>query len=142
MLAGIGVIVVPGACVEAADIAGDFGDRDAEGDTRFDAGSDAPRALTESPDVEADHRARRPPFGNPVIPTDNAAWVGPGHGSVVAVNGLDYFVHHAWTNAGDDTAGPGGRKVLVDRITWSNEWSSIANGSPSSTMQPSPGESF
>ncbi|HVH44814.1 MAG TPA: family 43 glycosylhydrolase [Labilithrix sp.] len=79
--------------------------------------------------------------GSPIL-GNNATWVGPGHGSVVRVNELDYFVYHAWHNAGDGTTGGGGRQVLVDRITWSDGWPSIANGSPSSGAQPWPGEPF
>ncbi len=78
-------------------------------------------------------------FGPPIL-TNNARWVGPGHGSVVTVNGLDYFVYHAWNNRGDGLAGAGGRQVLVDRIRWVNGWPQIANGSPSSTPQRWPGE--
>jgi GH43 family beta-xylosidase len=78
----------------------------------------------------------------PPILANNASWVGPGHGSVVRVNNADYFMYHAWRNAGNGTAGPGGRMVLVDRITWKDGWPQIANGSPSTALQPYPGEPF
>ena len=78
--------------------------------------------------------------GAPIL-TNNAAWVGPGHGSVVRVGDTDWFTYHAWRNAGNGTAVTGsGRMVLVDRITWKNGWPSIANGSPSTASQPAPGE--
>ncbi len=78
--------------------------------------------------------------GAPIL-TNNARWVGPGHGSVVSVNGLDYFVYHAWTNRGDGLAlTADGRQVLVDRIRWVNGWPQIANGSPSIAAQRWPGE--
>src|SRR5512132_843465 len=40
--------------------------------------------------------------GAPIL-GNNERWVGPGHGSVVSVGALDYFVYHAWSNAGDGT---------------------------------------
>ena len=77
--------------------------------------------------------------GAPIL-ANNERWVGPGHCSVVAVNGLDYFVYHAWTNAGDGTNGAGGRQVLVDRIDWVDGWPQIHDGSPSRSLQPWPGD--
>lgn len=79
--------------------------------------------------------------GAPIL-TNNERWVGPGHGSVVTASGKDYFVYHAWKNAGNGThAQADGRHVLVDRITWGGDgWPSIADGSPSRTPQPWPGE--
>lgn len=76
--------------------------------------------------------------GAPVI-ANNARWVGPGHGSVVSVVSKDYWVYHAWVNAGDGTNGAG-RYVLVDRIAWVGGWPQISDGTPSSTAQPWPGE--
>ena len=78
--------------------------------------------------------------GAPVL-ANNAAWVGPGHGSVVAVQTSDYFVYHAWRNAGggarDDAKG---RLVLLDRITWNDGWPQIGDGTPTVAPQPWPGE--
>jgi len=74
---------------------------------------------------------------------NNATWVGPGHGSVIVVGGLDYFVYHAWHNngsGGNNTAL--GRHVLVDRIDWADGWPVIHDGSPSRTPVPWPGEPF
>ncbi len=81
--------------------------------------------------------------GAPIL-TNNARWVGPGHGSIVTVSGKDYFVYHAWTNAGNGThLQSAGRHVLVDRITWqASGWPSINGGSPSVDPQPWPGEDF
>ncbi len=78
----------------------------------------------------------------PPILVNNARWVGPGHGSVVSVSDKDYFVYHAWTNAGNGTQlQSAGRHVLVDRITWGADgWPSINGGSPSTGPQPWPGE--
>jgi len=86
----------------------------------------------------------------PPILANNASWVGPGHGSVVRVphvlpnpsgEALDYFVYHAWQNAGNGTAVTAkGRMVLVDRITWKDGWPSIGDGTPTVGAQPWPGE--
>ncbi len=78
----------------------------------------------------------------PPILGNNERWVGPGHGSVVTANGKDYFVYHAWPNAGDGThLTSAGRHVLVDRIVWGGDgWPSISDGTPSRTPQPWPGE--
>jgi GH43 family beta-xylosidase len=77
--------------------------------------------------------------GAPIL-GNNERWVGPGHGSVVAIGGADYFVYHAWTAApGGVNDGAHGRQVLVDRITWGSDgWPSIGDGSPSRTLQPWP----
>lgn len=78
--------------------------------------------------------------GAPIL-TNNGRWVGPGHGSVVVAGGKDYFVYHAWTNAGNGThLQSQGRQVLVDRIDWEGGWPKIGNGSPSTTPQAWPGE--
>ncbi len=86
--------------------------------------------------------------GAPIL-VNNAKWVGPGHGSVVPVpssdskdaGSTDYFVYHAWENAGNGLAIEAkGREVLVDRIEWKSGWPTIGNGSPTSGAQPWPGE--
>jgi beta-xylosidase len=77
--------------------------------------------------------------GDPIL-GNNERWVGPGHGSVVAVGDLAFFFFHAWTNAGggvnDEDAG---RQGLADRIEWVDGWPRIHDGSPSRTWQPWPG---
>jgi GH43 family beta-xylosidase len=80
----------------------------------------------------------------PPILANNERWVGPGHGSVIEVEGMHYFVHHAWTNAGDGTNDPvHGRHGLVDRIEWGDDdWPRIHDGSPSRSLQPWPGEAW
>lgn len=78
-------------------------------------------------------------LGAPIL-ANNERWVGPGHGSVVAVQGLDYFVYHGWQNAGDGTQDAAkGRHVLVDRIEWENGWPKIHDGTPSRSQQLWPG---
>ncbi len=78
-------------------------------------------------------------LGTPILRND-AAWVGPGHGSVVAVGERDYFVYHAWHNngAGGNDA-TRGRNILVDEITYANGWPVIHGGTPSADLQPWPG---
>ncbi len=78
--------------------------------------------------------------GTPIL-ANNARWVGPGHGSVVPSGDAMYFVYHAWAANAAGTAGPGGRRVLVDRIAWGADgWPAIAGGTPSTTLQDWPVE--
>ncbi len=78
----------------------------------------------------------------PPIQGNNERWVGPGHGSVVALEDGDYFVYHAWNAAPGGVHEPGpGRHVLVDRIEWGDDgWPHIHDGTPSRTLQPWPGD--
>ena len=76
--------------------------------------------------------------GAPIL-ANSARWVGPGHGSVAVANAKDYWVYHAWENAGNGTNGAG-RFILVDRIDWVSGWPQIHGGTPSDTPQPWPGE--
>jgi hypothetical protein len=77
--------------------------------------------------------------GAPIL-ANNERWVGPGHGTVLDLDGAHYFFFHAWTNAGDGTnlGGPG-RHGLVDRIEWLDGWPQVHDGTPSRTWQPWPG---
>jgi arabinan endo-1,5-alpha-L-arabinosidase len=60
--------------------------------------------------------------GAPILKND-AAWVGPGHGSVVVAHGDDFFFHHAWpTNGAGVRNASAGRYDLVDRITYTSGW--------------------
>jgi arabinan endo-1,5-alpha-L-arabinosidase len=73
--------------------------------------------------------------GAPIL-KNNARWVGPGHGSVVRAGTADYYVYHAWTNAGDGTAlRSAGRQVLLDRVRWEGGWPAIHDGAPSTTAE-------
>lgn len=79
-------------------------------------------------------------FGPPLLGNNNR-WVGPGHGSVVSIEGEDFFVYHAWANNGQGQQDPEkGRRNLVDRITWADGWPTISDGSPSDVWQTWPGE--
>jgi GH43 family beta-xylosidase len=78
--------------------------------------------------------------GAPIL-GNSSQWVGPGHGTVLDVGDLDYFLYHAWYNAGDGTnAGGPGRVVMLDRIDWVDGWPQIHGGIPSDEWLPWPGE--
>jgi beta-xylosidase len=82
--------------------------------------------------------ARYTKHGAPML-ANNAAWVGPGHGSVVTVRGTTWFVYHAWrTLAGGGRDGASGRQVLLDRIDWSGGWPHIGDGTPGRARSPAP----
>lgn len=75
------------------------------------------------------------------ILTNDSTWVGPGHGSVVAIGERLYFVYHAWRNAGGgqhQTAT--GRQILVDEISFVDGWPRIHDGTPSEGLMPWPGQ--
>jgi arabinan endo-1,5-alpha-L-arabinosidase len=78
--------------------------------------------------------------GDPIL-TNNDDWVGPGHGSVVPAGEDLYFVYHSWVEngAGQHDSGQG-RQVLIDEITFEDNWPKIREGSPSTGYQPWPGE--
>ena len=77
-------------------------------------------------------------LGAPIL-SNNARWVGPGHGSVVHTDGEDFFVYHAWPalpGGGNDTAQ--GRHTLLDRIVWEARLAPPSDGTPSTSLQPWP----
>jgi GH43 family beta-xylosidase len=72
---------------------------------------------------------------NPMLVT-RGAWAGPGHGSIVRGPGGDWVhVFHAWV-AGQVGQSPG-RLVLVDRVTFENDWP-VMHAGPSTGSQPLP----
>jgi GH43 family beta-xylosidase len=75
-------------------------------------------------------------LGAPILVTD-AAWVGPGHCSVVdAPSGDTVIVFHAW--APGHVNGPGDvRELLVDEVVWSAGWPSVPEA-PSTGSRPMP----
>lgn len=86
-------------------------------------------------------RARSPlgPFrkkGGPILHS-NAGWAGPGHNSVVRTGGHDWIVYHAYEGA-HECGEPGGRSLLIDRISWKMGWPSINNGTPSRGRRTAP----
>ncbi len=63
-------------------------------------------------------------------------WAGPGHGSIVVGPSGDWVhVFHAW-QAGNVGQAPG-RLVLVDRVTFENDWP-VMHAGPSTGTQPLP----
>lgn len=83
-------------------------------------------------------RSRSPlgPFvkaSEPIL-TSNAAYGGPGHGSVVrGPRGEWVHVYHSWL--GGRVGGDPGRLILADRITWSGDWPHMFSA-PSPRSQP------
>jgi arabinan endo-1,5-alpha-L-arabinosidase len=74
--------------------------------------------------------------GGPILVTD-AAWVGPGHCSVVdTAAGDTYMVNHAWRAGCVNTQGCG-REVLTDAVIWQGGWPSVPVA-PSWTTRPMP----
>lgn len=64
------------------------------------------------------------------ILTSGARWHGPGHNCVVALEGRDFLVYHAWQ--GDRFADV--RPALLDPIVWTDDgWPSVAGNTPSDT---------
>jgi GH43 family beta-xylosidase len=91
--------------------------------------------VARSPSLTGPYEKHGPP-----ILANNERWVGPGHGTVLELEGAQYFFYHAWTNAGDGTnLHPPGRHGLVDRIAWVDGWPAIHDGTPSRSWQPWPG---
>jgi arabinan endo-1,5-alpha-L-arabinosidase len=65
---------------------------------------------------------------NKVILEKNSRWIAPGHNSVVKDRlGVSWMIYHAIDSAKRN----GGRKMLIDKITYVDGWPSIANGTPS-----------
>ncbi len=63
--------------------------------------------------------------GAPILNND-AAWVGPGHGSVVVAHGADFFFHHAWPATGGVRNDAAGRWDLLEPIVYAGGWPSFA----------------
>lgn len=77
--------------------------------------------------------------GAPIL-TNDSRWVGPGHGSVITVDGDDWFFYHAWnaTSSGVHDR-ERGRFGLLDRIVWEGGWPRIGDGTPTEGAQEAPG---
>ena len=71
------------------------------------------------------------------IISGNDRWKGPGHNSEIVTddNGDDWLLYHAV----DSETPSDGRKMLLDKITWSADgWPTINDGTPSTTPQTAP----
>lgn len=90
-------------------------------------------------------RARSPlgPFEKrpqPILAT-SPRWIGPGHGSLVAVGDQTWYVYHAWQPGRVDRAGDPNhypRMLLIDRVEWRDGWPIVNRGTPSSGPMPAP----
>jgi len=72
-------------------------------------------------------RSRSPlgPFtkrGEPLL-TSSATWHGPGHGTLVAGDDGDWFLHHAWRRG--EIGEPHPRRLLRTAINWDAGWPDI-----------------
>jgi len=78
----------------------------------------------------------------PVLTTDwerynkgiNCSFVGPGHGSIVDVEGDWWVVYHSWLY--DRLNDAPGRLMLMDKVKWEDGWPVV--GSPSDTPRTAP----
>ena len=66
---------------------------------------------------------------------ENTRFLGPGHGSVLDVDGRWWMVYHAWLYGRVDQ--PPGRQLLLDPVLWQSGWPVV--GSPSYSKQLKPG---
>ena len=64
--------------------------------------------------------------GEPIL-RGSGRWKGPGHCSVVRLQGQDYLVYHAWQGERFRDHRP----TLVDRLAWTDDgWPAVNDGSP------------
>ncbi len=72
----------------------------------------------------------------------SGAWLGPGHNSVITVNGADWMVYHAVdvTNPTIPGTNASRRALLIDRVTYpAGGWPSVGTtGTPTNTPQTRP----
>ena len=66
----------------------------------------------------------------------NDRWKGPGHNSEIITDdeGQDWLLYHSY----DKNNNCNGRLMLLDRITWKNDWPVVGDGHPGSTEQDAP----
>lgn len=65
--------------------------------------------------------------------TENEHFVGVGHNSEIIQDdaGQDWILYHGYKRTAPDS----GRMVLLDRVSWSEDWPSVAGGTPSITHE-------
>jgi arabinan endo-1,5-alpha-L-arabinosidase len=69
----------------------------------------------------------------------NKTFGGPGHNAIVHTPaGNDYIVYHAYYTINGWVYRGQPRVLMVDKITWANDWPKINDGTPSTTAQPMP----
>lgn len=71
----------------------------------------------------------------------NERFAGPGHNARIFTddNGNDWFIYHAIDKLNPIVpSGANRRALMLDRLTWENDWPTIKNGSPSITEQDAP----
>ena len=74
----------------------------------------------------------------------NDHWLAPGHNAIITDDaGQDWIVYHAIDSSKSHDISPNGRKfvrrvMLIDKISYKNNWPIIKNNSPSYLPQPKP----
>ncbi len=64
----------------------------------------------------------------------NAAWLAPGHNSIITDDaGNDWIVYHAISM--DAALKTKGRIMLIDKLTYQDEWPHVETGSPGVATQ-------
>jgi arabinan endo-1,5-alpha-L-arabinosidase len=75
--------------------------------------------------------------GSTPILIKNAAWLAPGHNSVITDDaGNDWIVYHAIST--EATLKEKGRIMLMDKLTYKDDWPAVESMSPSTTPQMTP----
>ena len=80
---------------------------------------------------------------NSVILGRNAAWLAPGHNSVIRDRRGDFWLLYHAVDARRPRTRPGDeantrRVMLLDRLVWRNGWPRVESGGPSSGARPAP----
>ncbi|GAA3454612.1 glycoside hydrolase family 43 protein [Dactylosporangium matsuzakiense] len=76
---------------------------------------------------------RKPP-GNPLLASRGPA-SGPGHASMVEVNGRTWLLYHAWPRGAEGSTSPG-RQLWLDEVTWDGDTPQVRG--PSASARPVP----
>ncbi|HWW40413.1 family 43 glycosylhydrolase [Pedobacter sp.] len=71
----------------------------------------------------------------------NNRFAGPGHNAQIMTDdaGTDWFLYHAIEIANPVvSSGANRRALMLDKLSWNNDWPEIKDGTPSTTAQPKP----
>ncbi len=73
--------------------------------------------------------------GGDLLLQGSPSWVGPGHNAIVTDDdGTDWLIYHAAPRSQPSLpSGIQNRKGMIDKISWTNGWPSVGDGTPSST---------